>query len=146
MKLVRPRYTERVRQLVRLATPVAIGGGAQQISTMLDVIWASLFPAGSIAALYYAHPIAPLPLGVIGIAIGTALLPLLARQLRSGSTEAAMANQNRAIEFGLLFSLPSMAALCILAEPMVRVLFEHGRFGPDDTVRTASALAAFAVG
>jgi putative peptidoglycan lipid II flippase len=146
MKLVRPRYTERVRQLVRLATPVAIGGGAQQVSTMLDVIWASLLPAGSIAALYYADRIAQLPLGVIGIAIGTALLPLLARQLRAGATEAAMANQNRAIEFGLLFSLPSMAALWILAEPIVRVLFEHGRFGPGDTVRTAGALGAFAVG
>jgi len=146
MKLVRPRYSGRVRQLVRLATPVAIGGGAQQVSTMLDVIWASLLPAGSIAALYYADRIAQLPLGVIGIAIGTALLPLLARQLRAGATEAAMANQNRAIEFGLLFSLPSTMALWILAEPMVRVLFEHGRFGPDDTLRTAGALAAFAVG
>ena len=146
MKLVRPRYTERVRQLVRLATPVAIGGGAQQVSTMLDVIWASLLPAGSIAALYYADRIAQLPLGVIGIAIGTALLPLLARQLRAGANDAAMANQNRAIEFGLLFSLPSMVALWILAEPVVRVLFEHGRFGPDDTVRTAGALAAYAVG
>jgi putative peptidoglycan lipid II flippase len=146
MKLVRPRYTERVRQLVRLATPVAIGGGAQQVSTLLDVIWASILPAGSIAALYYADRIAQLPLGVIGIAIGTALLPLLARQLRSGSNEAAMANQNRAIEFGLLFSLPSMAALWLLAEPMVRVLFEHGRFGPEDTARSAGALAAYAVG
>jgi len=125
---------------------VAIGGGAQQVSTMLDVIWASLLPAGSIAALYYADRIAQLPLGVIGIAIGTALLPLLARQLRAGATEAAMAKKNRAIEFGLLFSLPSMAALWILAEPMVRVLFEHGHFGPDDTVRTAGALAAYAVG
>jgi putative peptidoglycan lipid II flippase len=146
MKLVRPRYTERVRQLVRLATPVAIGGGAQQISTLLDVVWASILSAGSIAALYYADRIAQLPLGVIGIAIGTALLPLLARQLRSGANDAAMANQNRAIEFGLLFSLPSMAALWLLAEPIVRVLFEHGRFGPDDTVRTAGALAAYAVG
>lgn len=146
IKLVRPRYSGRVRQLVRLATPVAIGGGAQQVSTMLDVIWASLLPAGSIAALYYADRIAQLPLGVIGIAIGTALLPLLARQLRAGATEAAMANQNRAIEFGLLFSLPSTMALWLLAEPMVRVLFEHGRFGPDDTLRTAGALAAFAVG
>jgi putative peptidoglycan lipid II flippase len=146
MKLVRPRYTERVRQLVRLATPVAIGGGAQQVSTLLDVVWASLLPAGSIAALYYADRVAQLPLGVIGIAIGTALLPLLARQLRAGTTDAAMANQNRAIEFGLLFSLPSTAALWILAEPIIRVLFEHGRFGPDDTVRTAGALAAYAVG
>jgi putative peptidoglycan lipid II flippase len=146
MKLVRPRLTEKVRRLVKLATPVAIGGGAQQVATMLDVVWASLLPAGSIAALYYADRIAQLPLGVIGIAVGTALLPLLARQLRAGANEAAMANQNRAIEFGLLFSLPATAALWILAEPMIRVLFEHGKFGPDDTVRTAGALGAYAAG
>jgi putative peptidoglycan lipid II flippase len=146
MKLARPRLTAKVRQLVKLATPVAIGGGAQQVSTMLDVVWASLLPVGSISALYYADRIAQLPLGVIGIAIGTALLPLLARQLRAGANEAAMANQNRAIEFGLLFSLPAAAALWILAEPVIRILFEHGRFGRDDTVRTAGALGAYALG
>jgi putative peptidoglycan lipid II flippase len=125
---------------------VAIGGGVQQISGMLDVVWASLLPVGTISALYYADRIAQLPLGVVGIAIGTALLPLLARQLRAGQAESAMANQNRAIEFGLLFSLPAAVALWLLAEPIIRVLFERGRFGPDDTIRTAGALAAFAVG
>jgi putative peptidoglycan lipid II flippase len=83
---------------------------------------------------------------VVGIAIGTALLPLLARQLRAGQNESAMANQNRAIEFGLLFSLPSAVALWILAEPMIRVLFQHGHFSPADTLRAAGALAAFAAG
>jgi len=144
--LVRPRWTARVARLVKLATPVAVGGGVQQISVMLDVVWASLLPVGTISALYYADRIAQLPLGVVGIAIGTALLPLLARQLRAGETAAAMANQNRAIEFGLLFSLPAALALWLLADPMIRVLFERGRFGPDDTLRTAGALAAFSVG
>ena len=144
--LVRPRWTARVARLVKLATPVAIGGGAQQISTMLDVVWASLLPVGTISALFYADRIAQLPLGVVGIAIGTALLPLLARQLRAGQIESAMANQNRAIEFGLLLSLPAAVALWLLSDPIVRVLFERGRFGPDDTLRTASALAAFVVG
>ena len=146
MKLVRPRWTKRVARLVHLAVPVAIGGGVQGISTMLDVVWASLLPEGTISVLYYADRIAQLPLGVVGIAVGTALLPLLTRQLRSGETNAAMANQNRAIEFGLLFSLPAALALWILAEPMIRVLFERGRFGPDDTLRTAAALAAYAAG
>ena len=141
MTLVRPRWTERVARLIKLATPVAIGGGVQQISVMLDVVWASLLPVGTISALYYADRIAQLPLGVVGIAIGTALLPLLARQLRAGQAAAAMANQNRAIEFGLLFSLPSALALWLLADPIIRVLFEHGHFGPDDTWRTAGALA-----
>ncbi|MBI2735990.1 MAG: murein biosynthesis integral membrane protein MurJ [Rhodospirillales bacterium] len=146
MTLVRPRWTARVARLVKLATPVAIGGGAQQISTMLDVVWASLLPVGTISALFYADRIAQLPLGVVGIAIGTALLPLLARQLRAGQTESAMANQNRAIEFGLLLSLPAAVALWLLSDPIIRVLFERGRFGPDDTLRTASALAAYVVG
>jgi putative peptidoglycan lipid II flippase len=146
MTLVRPRWTERVARLVKLATPVAIGGGVQQISGMLDVVWASLLPVGTISALYYADRIAQLPLGVVGIAIGTALLPLLARQLRAGQLQSAMANQNRAIEFGLLFSLPAALALWLLADPIIRVLFERGRFGPDDTWRTAGALAAYAVG
>lgn len=146
LKLVRPRWTERVARLLKLAAPVAIGGGVQQISTMLDVVWASLLPAGAISALYYADRIAQLPLGVVGIAVGTALLPLLARQLRAGRVEAAMANQNRAVEVGLLFSLPAALALWQLAEPIIRVLFERGRFDPDDTWRTAGALAAYAVG
>jgi putative peptidoglycan lipid II flippase len=143
MKLVR---TERIARLVKLATPVAIGGGVQQISSMLDVVWASLLPVGTISALFYADRIAQLPLGVVGIAIGTALLPLLARQLRAGQAQSAMANQNRAIEFGLMLSLPAALALWLLADPLIRTLFERGRFGPEDTLRTASALAAFAVG
>src|SRR5260370_14265166 len=145
MKLVRPRWTERVARLIKLATPVVIGGGVQTISVMLDVVWASLMPVGTISALYYADRIAQLPLGVVGIAVGTALLPLPFRQLRAGQDDSAMAHQNPAIEFALLFSLPAALALWQLAEPMIRVLFERGRFGPDDTLRTASALAAFAV-
>jgi putative peptidoglycan lipid II flippase len=143
---VRPRWTARVRRLVLLATPTAIGGGVQQINLMLDVVWASLLPAGAISALYYADRVAQLPLGVAGIAVGTALLPLLARQLRAGENESAMANQNRAIEFGLLFALPAAVALWILAEPIIRLLFERGRFGPEETLRAGAALAAFAIG
>ena len=146
MTLVRPRWTERVTRLVTLATPVAIGGGVQQVSVVLDVIWASLLPVGTISALYYADRIAQLPLGVVGIAVGTALLPLLARELRAGNDEAAMVNQNRAIEFGLLFSLPAAVALWLLADPIIRALFERGQFTAEDTWRTAGALAAFAVG
>ena len=146
MKLVWPQWNERLARLVKLATPVAIGSGVQQISVMLDVVWASLLPVGTISALYYADRIAQLPLGIVGIAIGTALLPLLARQLRAGQNESAMANLNRAIEFGLLFSLPAALAMWLMAEPIIRMLFQRGQFGPDDTWRTAGALAAFAVG
>lgn len=146
MAPVRPHWTDRVARLVKLATPVAIGGGVQQISVVLDVIWASLLPVGTISALYYADRVAQLPLGVVGVAVGTALLPLLARELRAGNDTEAMVKQNRAIEFGLLFSLPAAAALWLLADPIIRVLFERGQFSAEDTWRTAGALAAFAAG
>ena len=147
MKLVRPRYTERVRRLVQLATPVAIGGGAQQVSTharrRLGLAAAGRLDLG--ALLRRSHHAAAARRDRHRHRHGAAAA---ARRASSAPapTDAAMANQNRAIEFGLLFSLPSTAALWILAEPMIRVLFEHGRFGPADTVRTAAALAAFAVG
>ena len=146
MRPVRPRWTERVARLVKLASPVAVGGGVQQISVVLDVVWASLLPVGTISALYYADRIAQLPLGVVGIAVGTALLPLLARQLRAGQLDSAMANQNRAVEIGVMFGLPAAVALWQLAEPIIRILFEHGRFGADDTARAGGALAAYALG
>jgi putative peptidoglycan lipid II flippase len=118
----------------------------QQIGTMLDVVWASFLPAGAISALWYADRVAQLPLGVVGVAIGTALLPLLARQLRAGEDEAGMVNQNRAIEFALLLALPAALALALLADPIVRILFERGSFGATDTRRAAGALVAFAAG
>jgi putative peptidoglycan lipid II flippase len=144
--LARPVFSSRVKRLLVLAVPTAIAGGVQQIGTMLDVVWASFLPAGAISALWYADRVAQLPLGVAGVAIGTALLPLLARQLRTGENEAGMANQNRAIEFAWLLALPAAVALWLLAEPIVRILFERGSFGAADTRRAAGALTAFAVG
>jgi putative peptidoglycan lipid II flippase len=132
--------------MLGLVLPAAIGAGAFQINAMLDVVWASFLPNGAISILYYADRINQLPLGVVGIAIGTSLLPLLSRQLRDGSTEAAMANQNRAIEFGLLFSLPATAALCVAALPIMATLFEGGKFGPAESARAAAALVAYAIG
>ena len=144
--LTKPVRSARVMRLLALALPTAIAGGVQQIGTMLDVVWASFLPAGAISALWYADRVAQLPLGVVGVAISTALLPLLARQLRAGEDAAAIANQNRAIEFALLLALPAALALAVLAEPVVRILFERGSFGPDDTRRAATALVAFAAG
>ncbi|MBX3499644.1 MAG: murein biosynthesis integral membrane protein MurJ [Alphaproteobacteria bacterium] len=141
-----PILSPRIRRMLTLVVPAAIGAGAFQINAMLDVVWASFMADGTISVLYYADRINQLPLGVVGIAIGTSLLPLLSRQLRDGSTEAAMANQNRAIEFGLLFSLPAAAALSVAALPIMATLFEGGKFGPAESARAAAALSAFAAG
>ncbi len=87
-----------------------------------------------------------MPLGVVGVAVGVALLPLLTRQLASGDRAGAADSQNRAIEYALLLTLPAAAALMVIAEPIVSVLFERGAFDSRATANTASALAAFAVG
>ena len=141
-----PRWSPRMKRLMILIVPAAIGSGAQQVNAMLDVVWASFLPQGSISYLYYADRINQLPLGVVGVAIATALLPLLARQIKAGALDAAMSNQNRAIEFALLLTLPATAGLIALHEPIVRALFAYGAFDETTAVAVADALAAFAFG
>jgi len=146
LRLVPPRLTSDVRTLIRRIVPVAIGAGVYQVNLVIDTIIASLLPTGSIAYLFYADRVNQLPLGVVGVAVGTALLPLLARQVRAGETKAALHSQNRALEFSLLLTLPAAAALMVIAEPLIRVLFERGQFGPVETSATAATLAVYAIG
>jgi putative peptidoglycan lipid II flippase len=141
-----PRLTADVRVLMRRILPVALGAGVYQISLLIDTVIASLLPSGSISYLFFADRVNQLPLGVVGVAVGTALLPLLSRQLRAGDTAAATASQNRALEFSLLLSLPAAAALMVIAHPVVTVLFERGEFGPTEAQATAAALAVYASG
>jgi putative peptidoglycan lipid II flippase len=83
---------------------------------------------------------------VVGIAVATAILPPLSRQVRTGDDAGAMTTQNRAIELALLLTLPAAAALIVLAQPILAVLFQRGAFGPTETAATAAALAAYAAG
>jgi putative peptidoglycan lipid II flippase len=142
----RPRLSPEIRRLFALIVPGAIGASAAQISALIDVFFASLLPSGAVSYLYYADRLSQLPLGVIGVAVGTALLPLLARQLRAGDTASALRSQNLALELALLLTVPAALALIVLAWPIIHVLFEHGAFGPDDTLKTSWALAAYAAG
>src|SRR3546814_7019555 len=87
---------------------------------------ASLLPEGSVSYLYYADRVNQLPLGVVGVAVGVALLPMLSRQLSAGDAAAARHSQNRAIEFALLLTVPAAAALIVIPLPIISVLFERG--------------------
>ncbi len=145
-RLRRPRLTPEVRRLLTLILPAALGAGVVQVNLLIDVVLASLLPAGSVSFLYYADRVVQLPLGVVGVAIGTAMLPMLARQVRSGNETEAANTQNRAIEMGLLLTLPAAAALAVIADPLTAVLFERGRFTAADGDATAAAMAAFAAG
>lgn len=147
LRLRVPRMTPDVRKLMRIAGPAAIGAGAVQFNLLVSTAIAARFlPEGAISFLYYADRLNQLPLGLIGIGVGTAMLPALSRQLGSGNAAAAAHTQNRAIELVLLLTLPAAAALVISALPIIRALLEHGRFLASDTIATAKALAAFSLG
>ena len=146
LRLPLPRLTPAVRSMIKLIIPVAIGAGVYQISLVIDTVIASLLPSGSISYLFFADRLNQLPMGVVGVAVGTALLPLLARQVRAGEEAAALDSQNRALEFTLFLALPAAAALMAIAGPVVNVLFERGEFTAADSAATASALAVYATG
>lgn len=140
-----PRMTERVRRLLRLIGPGALGGGVMQVNIFIDMVLASLLPAGAVSYLAYADRLYQLPVGVIGIAIGTALLPSLSRTVREGIAGKAIGEQNRAIEFGLYLGLPSAVGLALLAEPILAVMYERGAFTAEASHFTAWAVAAYAL-
>jgi putative peptidoglycan lipid II flippase len=146
LRLPWPRLTPEVRRLGRLMLPAALGSGVVQINLLIDVMIASLLPTGAVSYLYYADRLYELPLAVIGIAIGTALLPLLSRQIRLGEAAAAAETQNRALEAAMVLTLPATAALLVLAEPIIVVLFQRGAFDATVSTATAAALVAYACG
>ncbi len=141
----RPRMTPGVKRLLVLMGPVVLTGGATQINLLVGQIIASS-QDGAIALLNYADRINQLPLGVIGIAVGVVLLPELARALEAKNTAEAAYLQNRSTEFALGVTVPAAVGLMVMPAPIINILYERGAFGPETTVLTASALAAFASG
>lgn len=145
IRLVRPRITPRIRRLFALVLPGLVGAGAAQINLLIDTWFATTIEGGP-SWLFYADRLTQLPLGVVGTALGTALLPLLARQLRAGAIVQARYAFSRAIEMGLLFTLPAGVAFLVSSGTIVRALFERGAFDAADTAATAAALTAFSIG
>lgn len=146
LKLRRPRLTPDVKRLGVLVLPGAIGAGVAQINMLVDLWFASHLAPGAQSYLFYADRLNQLPLGVVGIAIGTALLPLLSRQVRTSTPDVAAGTLNRAITLALLLTLPAAAALIAIGEPIVQGLFERGAFSPEATAATAATVQAFAIG
>ena len=146
LRLPIPRLTPGVKHTLAVMAPGTLGAGVTQLNLLISTALASLLPSGSVSYLYYADRLNQLPLGVVGIAVGTAILPPLSRQLRLGQAADAVATQNRGLELALLLTLPAAVALALLAGPILSVLFQRGAFGVTDTAATAAALAAYAVG
>ncbi len=141
----RPRLTAQMRLLMRRMAPGLVGAGVTQLNLVVDSVVSSLLPPGSVALLYYADRVNQLPLGVLGAAVGTALLPLLSRQVRT-DPQAALATQNRAIEYALVLTLPAALALTVTARPVMAALFVRGDFTMANAALSAQSLAAYAIG
>jgi putative peptidoglycan lipid II flippase len=146
LAMPRPRFTPQVKQLLRLMVPGTFGAGVTQLNLVVSTAIASLLPTGAVSYLYYADRLNQLPLGVVGIAVGTAILPPLSRQVRTGDEAGAQATQNRGLELALLLTLPAAVGLGVLAHPILAALFQRGAFDAAATAATAPALTAYAAG
>jgi putative peptidoglycan lipid II flippase len=144
--LPKPRLTPRMKKLFRRMAPGLVGAGVTQLNVSIDIIIGTLLPAGSVSILYYADRVNQLPLGVIGTAAGTALLPAITRHIALGEEGAAMASLNRALESVLMLTLPAAIGLSVAARPVMDVLFVRGAFSLHNAVLAGNSLAAFALG
>jgi putative peptidoglycan lipid II flippase len=140
------RLDEDVRAFFRALGPATLGSMGTQVALFADTIIATFLPVGALSALYYADRLNQLPIGVIGIAIGTVLLPEMSRRMASGDAAGAMAAQRRAFEFTLLFSVPFVAAFLTVPDVIMRAMFARGAFTKADAATAAATLAAYAIG
>ena len=140
-----PKWTPELKRLATIAAPAILAGGVVQINLLVGRQVAS-YTEGAVSWLVYADRLYQLPLGVVGIAIGTVLLPDLSRRLRAGDAAGGRESFNRGCEFALALTVPAAVALVVIALPLTSVLYERGAFGPDDTASTALALAIYGAG
>jgi len=141
-----PRFDAAIRRMWKTFTVASAGAVIMQVNLIVDLVLASLLPVGAISWLYFADRLAQLPLGMIGIALGTVLLPRLSTQLRAGETTAARNALADAIQLAAFLVLPAAAALVIIAPQIIAGLFLHGAFTSAAVTASAAALAAYAIG
>src|ERR1700753_2482460 len=140
------KWDENVRAFFRALGPATIGSMGTQVALFADTIIATFLPAGALSALYYADRLNQLPIGVIGIAIGTVLLPEMSRRLTSEDHEGATLAQRRAFDFSLLLSVPFVIAFLTVPDVITRAMFARGAFSRADAAAAGATLAAYAIG
>jgi putative peptidoglycan lipid II flippase len=141
-----PKWDTDVKRFFKALAPATVGSAGLQIALFADTIIASFLSAGALSALYYADRLNQLPIGVIGIAIGTVLLPEMASRIAAGDEGGARRAQARAIELTLLLALPCLVAFVLLPDLIMRALFMRGAFTSADARAAGQTLAAYALG
>ncbi len=146
LRLSWPRWSPQIKEFFVAFAAVTVGAASVVIAPFIDTILASYLPVGSRTALYYADRINQLPLGVLGIALGTVLLPEMSARLAKGDSSGSSAAQNRSAATSLLLTLPFMAAFIAIPGTIMRAVFAHGAFDTGAASLAALALAAYGVG
>ena len=146
LKIRRPRITPGVRQFIRVVIPATLGAGVYQVSVFIDTFFLTRIGTGAVSWFNYADRLNQLPLGVIGAAIGTAILPQVSRHVDIGEDDKAAHVQGQAAELAMLLCLPAALALAVSALPLVSAIFEAGRFDARDAHYTAMTLSLISLG
>lgn len=141
-----PDFDADVKKFFRALGPATLGSAGVQLALFADTIIASFLATGALSALYYADRLNQLPIGVIGIAAGTVVLPEMARRIAAGDEAGARRAQSRAIELTLLLAVPCVVAFLIVPELIMRALFARGAFTSADAAAAGNTLAAYALG
>ncbi|MBF0589833.1 MAG: murein biosynthesis integral membrane protein MurJ [Magnetococcales bacterium] len=139
-------HHEAVKRILKLMGPSILGVSVAQINLLFDLFLASFLPEGSISYLYYADRLVEFPLGLIGIAMGTAILPALSAKASQGDMHGLRHDLDFALRLMLVINLPAAVGLIVLGDPILSLLFERGAFDINATRLTAQALTAYATG
>lgn len=135
-----------VARFFKALGPATVGSAGVQLALFADTIIASFLATGALSALYYADRLNQLPIGVIGIAVGTVLLPDMSRRIAQGDDAGSREAQNRAVELTLLLAIPAMVAFLLIPDLIMRALFARGVFTSADAGAAGATLAAYAIG
>ena len=146
IRLRMPRLDEPTRRFLKALGPAIIGAGGVQLALFADTLIASYLPTGALSALYYADRINQLPIGVVGIAVGTVLLPEMSRRLAAGDVTGAASAQARGIQLALLLTIPCAVGAIVVPDLIMRALFARGAFTVADAAAAGATLAAYSIG
>lgn len=146
LRVTRPRFSPEVKRLGLLILPATFGAGIYQISQLVDTFFATSLPQGSLTLLKLADRLNQMPLGIFGIALGTAILPMLARHIQTGDAREAERLQGNAVEVGTLLTLPAAVALAICAPAFVTAFFVGGKMTAADGALMADIVVALVCG
>ena len=147
--LPRPAFNWRdsgVRRILKLMAPAVLGVSVAQISLLINTVFASFLDNGSVSWLYYADRLMEFPSGMLGAALGTILLPSLAKYHAGGKFDDYSKLLDWGLRLTMMLAAPAALALAIIAVPLIATLFHHGAFTVVDVMKTREALVAYSVG